>query len=138
MVRMTVSVSRDDLRQTLKSQLDQLDQIDEVLRKYGIDYPLGAQGVIDMHSQLAGQLEETQTELNEALRQVGNLVAEQNQARGYTKELEDAVLAISELLKERGATGASVDLVLLLTSKIEDDREKERQGVANQAGRLIQ
>lgn len=116
MHRVMMHMSTDELVEGVRRALEQLDEVNAKLREYGIDFPLGAQGVIDMRSQLEGQLEELRPE-NDSLR------VDNESLKARVKELEDIIVGAATALTEHNIGDIAFDALQIHAAGIEAARQ---------------
>jgi hypothetical protein len=90
--------------------LRELDQVNDLLVEYGIEFPLGARGVKDMHSQLFGRAQEAQQELLQ-------VKARADAREDYIKALEDTILGADN--------PQATDMLRIHAARIEDERSQK-------------
>jgi hypothetical protein len=116
-MRIAVNMAPSQVLVGIQEALEELDRINEFLVEYGIDYPTGYPAVKDMHSQLAGRLEEAEYEVRQC-----NVQARNDAER--IRMLEDAILGGVLAIDSGGLTDPNADAIRMIAVQIEESREK--------------
>jgi hypothetical protein len=117
-VKISVNFTPAQALTGIQEALEELDRINEFLVEYGIDYPTGYPAVKDMHSQLAGRLEEAEHEVREC-----NAQARNDAER--IRLLEDAILGGALAISEHGGiTDPNADALRMIAVQVEEERKK--------------
>jgi hypothetical protein len=119
-MQVKIDLTPEQALEGIAEALRELDRINDFLVEQGFEFPLGARGVKDMHSQLAVRLEEAQTELGR-LRE-----GTENQA-DRINGLEIAILAGVKAIEDGGLTDGRADALKIVAARIEEAREKATQ-----------
>jgi hypothetical protein len=109
-MQMRINLTPEQALEGVAEALRELDRVNDLLVEYGIEFPLGASGVKDMHSQLFGDAQDARQE-------AAVLKTRADTRDDYIKALEDTILGANN--------PQATDMIRFHAARIEDERAKK-------------